>query len=67
VAPYIANQEAHHRKFSLDVEFRMLLEKHGVEYDPKYMFGWNLSQKSLLWVAASAATLRGLKNKGFSP
>jgi REP element-mobilizing transposase RayT len=39
VARYIANQEAHHRKFSFEEEFRTLLEKHGVEYDPKYMFG----------------------------
>jgi REP element-mobilizing transposase RayT len=39
VARYIANQESHHRKFSFEEEFRALLEKHGVEYDPKYMFG----------------------------
>ena len=39
VARYIANQESHHRKFSFEEEFRTLLEKHGVEYDPKYMLG----------------------------
>ena len=39
VAQYICTQEAHHRKFSFEQEFRKLLEKHGVEYDPKYMWG----------------------------
>jgi putative transposase len=39
VARYIGNQEAHHRKFSFAEEFRTLLEKHGVEYNPKYTFG----------------------------
>lgn len=39
VARYIRYQEAHHRKFSFEEEFRKLLEKHGVEFDPKYMFG----------------------------
>jgi putative transposase len=35
----IRNQEAHHRKFSFEDKFRALLKKHGVEYEPKYMFG----------------------------
>jgi REP element-mobilizing transposase RayT len=39
VAGYIRNQEAHHRKFSFEEEFRALLKKHGVEYDPKYVVG----------------------------
>jgi REP element-mobilizing transposase RayT len=39
VAKYIRNQEAHHRKFNFEEEFRALLKKHGVEYDPKYIFG----------------------------
>ena len=39
VARYIRNQEAYHRKFSFEEEFRKLLEKHGVEFDPKYVFG----------------------------
>jgi len=39
VTRYIRNQEAHHRKFSFEDEFRALLEKHGLEYDPKYMVG----------------------------
>ena len=39
VAGYIRNQEAHHRKFSFEEEFRALLEKQGVEYDSKYVMG----------------------------
>ena len=39
VAKYIASQEAHHRKITFEDEFIALLEKHGIEYDPKYVFG----------------------------
>jgi putative transposase len=39
VVKYIANQEAHHRKITFEEEFIALLEKHGIEYDPKYVFG----------------------------
>jgi putative transposase len=39
VIRYIQNQEAHHRKMSFDAEFLALLKKHGMEYDPKYVFG----------------------------
>jgi len=39
VVKYIANQEAHHRKITFEDEFIALLEKHGIEYDPKYVFG----------------------------
>jgi hypothetical protein len=39
VARYIRTQEAHHRKFSFEEEFRAILKKHGVEYDPKYVLG----------------------------
>jgi REP element-mobilizing transposase RayT len=39
VIRYIENQEAHHRKTSFEDEYRALLRKHGVEYDPKYVFG----------------------------
>jgi REP element-mobilizing transposase RayT len=39
VIRYIQNQEAHHRKSDFEEEFRALLRKHGVEYDPKYVFG----------------------------
>jgi putative transposase len=38
VTRYIQNQEAHHRTTSFEDEFRALLRKHGVEYDPKYIF-----------------------------
>jgi REP element-mobilizing transposase RayT len=39
VIRYIANQEQHHRKMTFEDEFIGLLKKHGVEYDPKYVFG----------------------------
>jgi REP element-mobilizing transposase RayT len=39
VIRYIENQEAHHRKMSFDAEFLALLKKHGMEFDPKYVFG----------------------------
>jgi putative transposase len=39
VARYIQNQEVHHRKTSFEDEFRALLRKHGVEFDPKFVFG----------------------------
>jgi REP-associated tyrosine transposase len=39
VVRYIQNQEAHHRKMSFDEEFLALLRKHGVEFDPKFVFG----------------------------
>jgi REP element-mobilizing transposase RayT len=39
VVKYIRNQESHHRKMSFDEEFVALLEKHGVEFDPKFVFG----------------------------
>ena len=39
VRRYIQNQEAHHRKMSFDDEFRVLLRKHGVDFDPKFVLG----------------------------
>jgi REP element-mobilizing transposase RayT len=39
VTRYIHNQEAHHRKIGFDEEFQAILAKHGIEYDPKYLFG----------------------------
>jgi REP element-mobilizing transposase RayT len=39
VVRYIENQEAHHRKTSFEDEFRALLQKHGGDYDPKFVFG----------------------------
>jgi REP-associated tyrosine transposase len=39
VVKYVARQEAHHRKISFEDEFIALLEKHEIEYDPKYVFG----------------------------
>jgi putative transposase len=36
---YIQNQEAHHPKMSFDGEFLALLRKHGVGFDPQFVFG----------------------------
>ncbi len=37
VRNYIANQEEHHRKTGSSGEFRQMLERNGVTYDPKYL------------------------------
>lgn len=39
VVRYIPTQERHHKKMTFEEEFIALLEKHGIEYDRKYMFG----------------------------
>jgi putative transposase len=39
VIRYIRTQEAHHKKMSFDEELIALLKKHGVEFDPRYVFG----------------------------
>jgi putative transposase len=39
VVRYIQNQVAHHKKMGFDEEFLALLSKHGVEFDPKFVFG----------------------------
>ena len=37
VRDYIANQEAHHAKYSFVDELKDLLERSGIEYDEKYL------------------------------
>ncbi|SHK19988.1 REP element-mobilizing transposase RayT [Rubritalea squalenifaciens DSM 18772] len=37
VKQYICRQEEHHRERSFMEEYRMMLEKAGVKYDPKYL------------------------------
>ena len=39
VVRYIDNQQKHHVKRDFETEFLELLRRHGVEYDPKYVFG----------------------------
>lgn len=39
VEHYIAHQEQHHRKMTFEDEFVGLLKKHGIEFDPRYVFG----------------------------
>jgi len=38
VAGYIANQEQHHKKMSFQEELRMLLRKHDLEWDERYVW-----------------------------
>lgn len=38
VRRYILNQQEHHRKRTFQEELVALLDRHGVEYDPKYVF-----------------------------
>ena len=37
VMRYIANQEAHHQRLSFKDELKGLLERHGVDYDKRYL------------------------------
>jgi len=39
VIKYVDSQPEHHRKHTFESEFLSLLTKHGIEYDPKYVFG----------------------------
>ena len=39
VVKYIQNQGSYHKKVSFQQEYIALLKKHGVEYDPRYVFG----------------------------
>ena len=39
VISYIAEQEEHHRSLSFQDEFRRLLERYGVSYDERYVWG----------------------------
>jgi REP element-mobilizing transposase RayT len=39
VESYINNQEVHHRKISYEDELMVLLKKHGIDFDPKLVFG----------------------------
>jgi putative transposase len=38
VRAYIANQGEHHRKRTFQEEFRLMLERHGIEYDERYVW-----------------------------
>lgn len=38
VKEYIANQKEHHRTTTFKEEFRAFLDKHGVEFDERYVF-----------------------------
>jgi putative transposase len=38
VKEYVANQEEHHRKMSFEDELRLLLQRHGIEFDERYLW-----------------------------
>jgi len=38
VARYIENQMEHHRRRTFQEEFLLMLERHGIEFDPKYLW-----------------------------
>jgi len=38
VKTYVANQEEHHRSRTYQEEYRLLLERHGIEYDERYVW-----------------------------
>ena len=38
VSTYIAHQEEHHRKVTFQEEYRRFLERHGLEWDEKYVW-----------------------------
>ena len=38
VAAYIENQAEHHKKMTFEEEYIALLKRHGIQYDPRYVF-----------------------------
>ena len=38
VTKYVANQEEHHRQLTYQEEYRLLLARHGIEYDERYVW-----------------------------
>ena len=38
VRQYIANQEEHHRTVTFEAELESLLKRHGIQYDPRYLW-----------------------------
>lgn len=38
VKEYIANQEEHHRKRTFQEEYRLMLQRHGIEWDERYVW-----------------------------
>lgn len=38
VSKYIASQEEHHRRIPFEVEYKSLMDKAGLTYDPQYLY-----------------------------
>ncbi len=39
VVKYIQTQDSHHKKMTFDAELLALLKKHGMDFDPNFVFG----------------------------
>ena len=39
VNEYIALQEEHHHRVSFEVEYKILIDKAGLSYDPRFLYG----------------------------
>ena len=39
VKSYIINQESHHQVKSFEDEYRALMERHQIEFDPRHLYG----------------------------
>ena len=39
VVNYIHSQKEHHRKMSFEDEYLELLKRHGIDFDPRFVFG----------------------------
>ncbi len=55
VMKYIANQREHHHKGTFKDEFRGLLNKHGIEYDEKYVWDWD--SVDFIYMSTNGATV----------
>nr|WP_255712834.1 transposase [Rhodopirellula sp. JC740] len=38
VKAYIANQKEHHKKLTFQDEFKAMLQRHNIQFDPRYVF-----------------------------
>ncbi|HWH59889.1 MAG TPA: hypothetical protein VN682_19820 [Terriglobales bacterium] len=38
VVKYIHSQKEHHRKMTFEEEYLALLKKHGIDFDPRFVF-----------------------------
>jgi putative transposase len=58
---YIQNQRQHHSKKTFQEEYVEFLNKHGVEYDERYVWGWGMIQPSLRNLGSILSCSTGLE------